>query len=386
SKGLDHIHIAANVVAEDGTVWNDYNDRPRSQAACDAIVQELVFEREDGTTFQLSRVDGQAHHRGQRGFVNGELESDFQRGIDVGDPLLDARGQARRTRLGRVARVDPATARPENSTRRTLERIVSEAGKAARDEVDFVSLLRAEGLRVKPRFAKGGEQVVGYSVAFKGRGEPWFSGTRLGHDLKLTAIRAAGNWPELDTATVATAWNNPKARTPLPPGPELLSRAEQGLEELREQLSQVDPGDRVTWAHAARDAAAILNTWSLRVESTPGPIAEAAYALRASATIHRVAGDRRRWLMAQASRDTCNALLHHRAARTGRELVRQVSALVQQITDAHLRSLQEQRAFELEVASLNAIAALEGFSTTGLSPSNARPLDQAFDLSGGVER
>lgn len=83
SLGLDHIHIAANIVAEDGTAWNDYNDRPRSQAACDAIVQELVFEREDGTSFQLSPVDGQAHHRGQRGIVKRELKSDFQRGLDA---------------------------------------------------------------------------------------------------------------------------------------------------------------------------------------------------------------------------------------------------------------------------------------------------------------
>lgn len=193
--------------------------------------------------------------------------------------------------------------------RRTLERIVSEAGKAARDEIDFVSLLRAEGLRVKPRFVQGGVQVVGYSVAFKGPGEPWFGGTRLGHDLKLTAIRAAGNWRELNPPTVAEAWNNPRARSPLPAGPELLAKAEVGLRQLRQDLAKVDPIDQVTWAHAARDTAAILNTWSLRVEPTPGPIAQAAYTLRASATIHRMSGDRRRWLAAQAGRDACNALL-----------------------------------------------------------------------------
>lgn len=386
SLGLDHIHIAGNIVAEDGTVWNDYNDRPRSQAACDAAVQELVFEREDGRTFQLSRVDGQAHHRGQRGFVKGELESDFERGIDVGEPVVDVAGEPRRTRGGRVGRIDPATARPENGTRRALERIVSEAGKAARDEVDFVSVLRAEGLRVKPRFANGGQRVVGYCVAFKGRGEPWFSGTRLGHDLKLTALRAAGDWPELDPRTVAEVWNNPRARAPLPPGPELLARAERGLEQLRHDLTKVDPNDQVTWAHAARDAAAILNTWSLRVEPAPGPIAEAAYALRASATIHRIAGDRRRWLAAQAGRDACNALLRHRPARTSKELVRQVSQMVQQITEAHVRSLQEQRAFELEIASLNAITTLEGLTNDPLAPAEARPLDAAFDIAGGVER
>jgi hypothetical protein len=355
SQGLEHIHIAGNIVAEDGSLWNDYNDRPRSQAACDEVAQELLFERDDGTTFQLSRVDGQAHKRGQRGFVKGELESDYARGIDIGDPVADTAGEPRRTRHGRMARIDPATARPQNGTRRTLERIVSEAAKAARDEIDFVALLRAEGLRVRPRFEKGGERVVGYSVAFKGRGEPWFSGTRLGHDLKLTAIRAAGNWPELDPRTVSEVWNNPRARAPLPPGTELLARAQDGL-------AQVDSGDQVTWAHAARDAAAILNTWSLRIEPTPGPIADAAYALRASATIHRTAGDRRRWLAAQAGRDACNALLGHRPARTSKELVRQVSQLV------------------------HAIAALEGLGADGLAPPDARPMDPAFEITAAIER
>jgi hypothetical protein len=386
SHGLDHIHIAGNVVAEDGTVWSDYRERERSHQACDEIAQELVFQRPDGSTFQLSRVDGHQHKRGQKGFVRGELESDYERGIDVGEPVADGAGEPRRTERGRVERVDPTTARPANGTRRTLERIVSEAAKAARDEIDFVALLRAETLRVKPRFAKGGEQVVGYSVAFKGRGEPWFSGTRLGHDLKLTAIRAAGNWPELDPRTVAEVWNNPRARAPLPPSAELLARAELGLEQLRKDLAKVDPGDQVTWAHAARDAAAVLSTWSLRVESTPGPIAEAAYALRASATIHRIAGDRRRWLAAQAGRDACNALLRHHPARTSKELVRQVSQLLQQITEAHVRSLQEQRAFELEIVSLNAIATLEGLTNDRLAPADARPLDAAFDIAGGVER
>ena len=386
SHGLDHIHIAANIVAEDGTVWNDYRERERSHHACDLVAQELVFHREDGTGFQLSRVDGHQHNRGQKGFVKGELESDFMRGIDVGDPIVETSGKPQRTRGGRVTRIDPATVRPANSTRRTLERIVSSAAKAARDEIDFVSLLRTEGLRVKPRFAKGGEQVVGYSVAFKGPGEPWFSGTRLARDLKLTAIRAAGDWPILDPRTAAEVWNNPRARAQLPPGAELLVRAEHGLRQLRENLATVDPYDRVTWAHATRDAAAILNTWSLRVETTPGPIAHAAHALRASATIHRIAGDRQRWLAAQAGRDACNALRHHRPARTSTELIRHISEIVAQITQTHNRTLQEQRAFELEVASLNAVATLQALVADRPAPADVRSFHPALRITKGVAR
>jgi hypothetical protein len=60
--------------------------------------------------------------------------------------------------------------------------------------------------------------------------------------------------------------------------------------------------------------------------------------------------------------------------------------MVQQITEAHVQSLQEQRAFELEVASLNAIATLKDFASDRLAPADARPLDAAFDLTGGVQR
>ena len=239
---------------------------------------------------------------------------------------------------------------------------------------------------MKPRFATGGQQVVGYSVAFRGKGEPWFSGTRLGRDLKLPAVRAAGNWPELDAATVAVAWNNPRARFRCRPALNCWPGPSTGSRSSGRSSPTVDPTDQVTWAHAARDAAAILNTWSLRVEPTPGPIAQAGYTLRASATIQRATGDRRRWLLAGASRDACNALLGYRPARTSRELINQVSAIVQQITETHLRSLQEQRAIELKIAALDAIKTLQQLDTGGLAPADARPLNPAFEVATRLER
>ena len=108
-----------------------------------------MFEREDGSTFQLSRVDGHQHKRGQRGFVRGELESDYERGIDVGEPVAGAGGARRDTWQ------TAGTCRPgdrQAGERHPAERSsgsVSEAGKAARDELDFVSLLRARGTTCK---------------------------------------------------------------------------------------------------------------------------------------------------------------------------------------------------------------------------------------------
>ena len=62
------------------------------------------------------------------------------------------------------------------------------------------------------------------------------------------------------------------------------------------------------------------------------------YAIAASATINRTIGDRRRWLGRAASRSAARALMAQRPARNSRELLQQVSYMVNQITaDARAR-------------------------------------------------
>jgi len=378
--GRDHIHIAANIVTEDGRQWNDYDDRGNSQEASAVIARELG----------LRLVDGQEQERGQRGVKPGELEADARRGLTV--------GEVKRTKDGKVARVAPGSARPENGTRRGLEQIVSACATAAVDERDFVQLLKEHGAHPRARWAKGGrDDVVGYSVAFpqEGKGDvEWvrFGGRTLGRDLALPALRAG--WPELAPDVVADAWRNPRERTTLPPGSELLIDAEKAIAELRTELMGVDVRDRRAWSDAARDAAGVINTWSLRTEPVPGPLAEAAYALRASATVRSSAGERRRVLSRRAARLSANALITHKPARTSVELVRQVSYLTRQIVQMHQLDHQRERAHQLEVKALRAMIELEertvaaGVGTMPRAAPKARiaSRDHDADRDSGHER
>ncbi len=125
-------------------------DRTRAQRSCRSL--ERVFG--------LREVVGRARGAGERGIRRGELAGDRRRGLGVGSD----------------------EGHPERGGRRTLERVVRACGAAARDEPEFVALLRGEGLLVRPRYASGGTNpVVGYSVALV----PWFgtrrrSGTAVG--------------------------------------------------------------------------------------------------------------------------------------------------------------------------------------------------------------
>ena len=67
-------------------MWSDYRERERSHQACDEIAQELVFERDGRQHFPDSPVwTGISTSVVRRVSFRGELETDYERGIDVGD-------------------------------------------------------------------------------------------------------------------------------------------------------------------------------------------------------------------------------------------------------------------------------------------------------------
>jgi hypothetical protein len=236
--GNDHIHIVANVIAEDGRRWSEHNDRVRAQNAA------AELERE----FGLRITEGRGRGTGQRGYKHGELEWEVQ--------------EDGRQRIGSQSRS------VASSSRQTLERIVRACATAAVDEPDFVARLREEGVVALPRHAKGSAtEIAGYAVALRtavGGALAPIGGGRLARDLTLPRLRA--EWPEVAPDVIADAWRNPIQRTRQPPGPALQDRCVAELDALREALRDVDPRDRATWAHVARDAAGILNAWSLRTE------------------------------------------------------------------------------------------------------------------------
>ena len=170
-NGGDHIHIAANTVREDGSTWSPWQYKKVSQRACKKLEKE----------FGLKVVESRYHQRGSRG----DSPADMRMSKEAGQRLSD---------------------------RARLEEIVRAQALAARSEQEFVQRLREAGLRVLPRYAKGGrDKVVGYSVALKGfdRKHPYFGGSRLARDLSLDRLRQ--RWDgDPDEALNAWAQSNTK--------------------------------------------------------------------------------------------------------------------------------------------------------------------------------
>ena len=231
---------------------------------------------------------------------------------------------------------------------------------------------------------RGRGLVTGYRVRFAGsETERWYGGGRIAKDLTLPALRASGNWPTL-AGNQAEAWADATTRVLTPPDQATVTEAKTALAELRQRLTEVDVGDRVAWAHVARDAAGMLNAISLRTEPEPGPLADAAHVIAASATINRTDGDRRRWLGRAASRSAASALMTQRPARSSSELLQQVSYMVNQITQMHTLAAQGQRARDIELRAYDTLETWLNEHPPDLAPAehdcNRLDLDSGPDL------
>jgi hypothetical protein len=266
--GSDHAHVVVTLVAEDGSKASVHNDRPRAQKACRELEQR----------FGLQRLEARTRGAGSRGLKHGELAADRRRGRQLGD-----RGE-----------------HPERSSRQTLERIVRACATASRDESHFISRLRDEGIRYRPRYAEGGtDVVVGYSVRLPGADQGsqrsvWYGGGRLARDLTLPTLRRS--WRQSDDAQrkAVDEWKSTKPAR-LRPMAERQGELEQRaliwhrctmeLERVRQQLRAAG-ADPAAIAHAAREGAGVLAAWSLSLEGEhPGALARAARQLARSAEL-----------------------------------------------------------------------------------------------------
>lgn len=332
TNGNDHVHIAVSLVREDGTKASVWNDRRTAQR------------------------------------VAGELEA--KHGLEV----LESRTVARGGRGVKPAEVATAQRRGDvEPARVALARAVRAHAGAAADEAEFVRRLRRAGLLVRPRFAAGRDDVVaGYSVALRvpssgasgsegavGERPVWYGGGHLDKDLSLPRLRR--EWPDTPSgASEAVAeWNaGRRGARPVSPGretqepaPELWQEYGQGIAALREQLRQVPVSDRATWAHVAHETAGAFAAWSVRVEDTPGPLAEAAETIARSAHLRAGEVPARRATAVSAVKGT--TLLLASLARGGQGtvaqaiLLRQLMNLAKAIHDAHRAAGEAQRAAQI---------------------------------------
>lgn len=247
AAGNDHVHIAAVLVRADGRAARTSYERLKVGAAC----------REAEVALGLSVVPGR-----QEG------------ALPTVAPVEHEAAQSRRL--------------PEPD-RLALARQVRAAASASASEVEFVRRLRAEGLVVRPRYAKGGGVVEGYSVAVRpgpGAKPIRYGGQRLGRDLSLPALRA--RWvPDNDHDALAE-WGRrgPAVGTPAAPSWTPAQRQElvAELQGVVRRLAAIPAEDRQAWAAAAGEASGVLANLSVRLEPTrPGPLADASDALASAA-------------------------------------------------------------------------------------------------------
>jgi hypothetical protein len=229
-EGNDHIHIAVNLVREDGTkasVWRDYK---KASAVCADLE----------TRFGLQHLAGR------------------MTGRSVPEP-------------SRADREISAASGEREPLRTRLERKVRACAAAADSEARFIALARKNGLLIRPRYAEDShERVVGYAVAerdgrqaysnrTKQRGPVWFGGGKLASDLALPRLRE--RWqadPRGTTMEALAAWSAMSTTADTP------------------STRHADRQRGVTDGHLgnAADALAIAAT-SVEAEA-PGPLSEAA--------------------------------------------------------------------------------------------------------------
>lgn len=156
-NGGDHIHIAVQMVREDGTKANVHNDFKRAQNVCS------------------------------------ELEKDY--GLDV----VEARGQGRSVSADKPAERARAEREGRGQNHRDeLRRRMRGALAGAEDQGQYVKNLVDLGVQVAPRFAKGDSNyVVGYKVALPptkyqdGSAEDriWYAPSKLDSNLSWPRIQ-----------------------------------------------------------------------------------------------------------------------------------------------------------------------------------------------------
>lgn len=263
SNGNDHIHIAASLVREDGTRWDGrYLDFKRAQEAC----------RELEAKHGLMPVEGSRASIAERGEQPAE------------------RYQAARAGLERTA------------PKQMAEQVRS-AAVASSSEAEWIRRVRAEGVVLKPVFAKGSTDVItGYRAALKpdqyGGKLAFYGGGTLGKDLSLPRLREGWEAPTLEQAQEASAeWQaafrgkppataGRESRKLAPTAPQV---AAEHLGAMNARLGQIPLHDREGWSRAASDISGALSAWAKYDKTNATELRSAAAVVARSAQVRRPA-------------------------------------------------------------------------------------------------
>ena len=292
-NGNDHIHIAVNVVREDGTKASTFMDFKRAQTAARAL--EVKHGLETLESAQAERATRGFHPAEREAQARGRARAKYERARTSNHSVSPEWKYLSKDHRSSLVDAEMSVDQP----RHALAVKVRGAAAPSRDEGEFVRRMRGSGLLVRPRFAEGRTDVItGYSVAQRptvGERPIWYGGGHLGKDLTLTRLRTA--WPDSpEGATEAAAeWNAAKRNRRVAaagierdqPDPQQWNEINADLKRLVEQIQAVPLQDRDQWVSVARQTSGVLASWSNATEDTPGHLAAAAEMLSRSAQTHR---------------------------------------------------------------------------------------------------
>jgi len=292
SGDRDHIHFVATLVREDGRGIYLNKDKLALREVAKEMAARFGLEvrtREPGA--------------GQRDLSRPELAAiqdlEQEQAVDTVKAATNEGGAQQPDRTGAADAVEPVA--PVEVPRRRLERTVRAAATAASTEAQWLARLGELGVAVEPRWARGGDRVVGYRVALAdppseqaGSKAVWFGGGKLAHDLTLPALRAG--WTR--DADPATAWRRGSTAAPAP--------AEAGHDAAAEPTSIRPAPEQVSRDFAAAATTLRGAVMTTRLVGGGGDTAEVVRAARdtggllAAIAEHAPPADRRRLVQASA--------------------------------------------------------------------------------------
>ena len=258
-NGNDHIHIAVQMVTEDGSRAREHNDRSRSQQVCRELEREFGLAVTEGAAMKQTLPHEKAWER--------------QRTERERSPFIE---------------------------RKELRRRLRAAAAGATSEAEFVQRVYSSGVILRPRFATGRtDQITGYSVALPPPDgvdrEPVFysPAKHLDKNLSLPKVRAALGVPREGDPRAVGAWQEHHSATRDSAPRQTLAPP---AEALRNRLA--------AGSVSVADLSRIYASASIHFErSEHGPLAEASEQIAAVATNPMQAGHSARLMDRALSRN-----------------------------------------------------------------------------------
>lgn len=225
--GNDHMHVALSLVRDDGRWANVHRSKLRSRAIADGLEEK----------YGLNKVKDTSEQRGMPGISKGERRRSEQ------------------------AKPNSREKVPE---RQRLAMIVRTAAMHAGTEKQFIADVLRQGVRVRPRFAKGATDVVeGANFKFRNGGEePWIAGGRLARDMTLPKLREMWDDTPEQRAAALPLWRGSESVEPEATAPSWApswNAAQQALATWATRIERLDPADEEQWASVSRDAATVAS-------------------------------------------------------------------------------------------------------------------------------